>query len=138
MPRIEVFKIQVQFGDCDPVGIAFYPNFFRWFDASSRNFFDKCGLPPWRNLERQNGIVGTPLVETTSRFIRPASYGDHIEVHTSIIKWDNKVFVQTHEILREGILLASAKEKRVFACRDAETGRMHAIPVPEDFRALCQ
>jgi 4-hydroxybenzoyl-CoA thioesterase len=138
MLRVEVLKLQVHFGDCDPVGIVHYPNFFRWYDASSRYFFDRCGVPPWRELEKQHGIIGTPIVEVNSRFVSPASYGDQIEIHTSIVKWKDKIFVQTHEIRRDGILLAAAEEKRVFACRDAETGRMRAVLVPEEIVALCR
>ena len=25
--------IRVQWGDCDPAGIVFYPRYFEWFDA---------------------------------------------------------------------------------------------------------
>ena len=75
MPRIEIFRFQVHFGDCDPAGIAFYPNFFRWYDAASRHFFDCCGLPPWRETEKTHGIIGVPLVEAldvVSQTVRPA------------------------------------------------------------------
>lgn len=138
MARIEVLKLAVHFGDCDPVGIAYFPNFYRWYDASSRNYFDRCGIPPWRETEKLNGIIGTPLLEVSSRFIKPVSYGDRIEVHTSIVQWDTKVFVHRHEILCEGELIAESTEKRVFVRRDVDTGRMHAIPVPADVRAKCE
>ena len=138
MPRVEVLKLLVHFGDCDPAGIAHYPNFFRWYDASSRYFFEQCGIPPWRDLEKKNGIIGTPVVETTGRFFSPASYGDRIEVHTSVVKWGNKVFVQRHELRRDETMLASAEEKRVFACHDPETGRIRAVTVPAEILALCQ
>jgi len=29
-PRTTVFTIQVEFGDCDPARIVWFPNFFRW------------------------------------------------------------------------------------------------------------
>lgn len=138
MPRVEVLKLLVHFGDCDPAGIVHYPNFFRWYDAASRYFFDQCGVPPWRDMERQTGIIGTPIIEVNSRFQSPASYGDRIEVHTSIVKWSQKVFVQTHEVRRDNLLLAAAEEKRVFACRDAETGRVRAVLVPAQILELCR
>jgi 4-hydroxybenzoyl-CoA thioesterase len=28
--RTTTYEVTVEFGDCDPAGIAFYPNFFRW------------------------------------------------------------------------------------------------------------
>ena len=61
MPRTTTHTIAVQFGDCDPAGIVFFPNFSRWMDAASLSFFMQCGVPPWRELVKTRGIVGTPL-----------------------------------------------------------------------------
>jgi len=134
--KTTVFTVQVHFGDCDPAGIVFFPNFSRWMDASSFEFFMRCGVPPWRELERSRGIIGTPLLEINTRFLRPASYGDVIEVHTCVEAWRAKVFVQLHRILRDGELLCEGREVRAFCTRDA-SGRLRAVPVPEDIRALC-
>ena len=62
-PKTVVYEVEVMFGDCDPAGIVFFPNFSKWMDASSLNFFVKCGVPPWRELIKTRGIVGTPLLE---------------------------------------------------------------------------
>ncbi|MEY2660956.1 MAG: hypothetical protein RLZZ123_2128, partial [Pseudomonadota bacterium] len=32
-----VYEVDVLFGDCDPAGIVFFPNFSKWMDASSLN-----------------------------------------------------------------------------------------------------
>ena len=136
MSKTTVLKVQVHFGDCDPAGIVFFPNFSRWMDASSFQFFVQCGVPPWRELERTRGIIGTPLLEIHTRFLRPATYGDIIEVHTHVEEWRAKVFVQHHRILRGDELLCEGSEVRAFCVRD-DTGRIKAVPVPEDIRALC-
>jgi len=41
----KTFQVTVEFGDCDPAQIVYYPNFFRWMDAASRHFFIACGVP---------------------------------------------------------------------------------------------
>ena len=48
----------MQFGDCDPAGIVFFPNFSRWMDAASLTFFMQCGVPPWRELVFPNHHKG--------------------------------------------------------------------------------
>jgi 4-hydroxybenzoyl-CoA thioesterase len=35
MSKSSVYEIKVQFGDCDPAGIVFFPNFSKWMDAAS-------------------------------------------------------------------------------------------------------
>ena len=35
VPKTTQYSVTVQFGDCDPAGIVFYPNFQRWMDEAS-------------------------------------------------------------------------------------------------------
>jgi len=138
MPRITTHTVDVQFGDCDPAGIVFFPNFSRWMDAASLSFFMQCGVPPWRVLEKTRGIVGTPLLEIHTRFIKSVTYGETITVHTQVEEWREKVFVQLHRVTRGDELICEGRETRVFVKRDADDrDRLRAIAVPDDIRALC-
>lgn len=138
MSKTHIHRVTVHWGDCDPAGIVFFPNFNRWMDESSLAFFNACGLPPWRELERTRGIVGTPLLEIHTRFMRPATYGDQLEVHTSIEEWSAKTFRHRHVIKRGETVLNEGTEVRAFVVRDPENpGRIKAIPIPEDLKALC-
>ena len=138
MDKTIIYPVRVEFGDCDPAGIVYFPNFFRWYDAASRNFFRQCGVPPWRETEKTRGIIGTPVVDISSRFVRPATYGDQLEVHSTIIEWNDKTFVMRHELKRDGELLCEGRDTRVFAIRHPEDpNRIKAIAIPEDIRAMC-
>lgn len=137
MARLHRFPVQVHFGDCDPAGIVFFPNFSRWMDQSSLAFFMACGLPPWRELEKTRGIVGTPVLEINTRFIASATYGEQLVIETSVDEWRAKVFVHRHRVLREDTLLCESREVRAFVGRDPDTGRLKALPVPEDIRLAC-
>jgi len=134
--RRTVFTVQVQFGDCDPAGIVFFPNYSRWMDAASLHFFRECGVPDWRELERTRGIIGTPLLEIHTRFHLPATYGETLQIHTEVARWNDKTFVQHHRVMRDGILLSEGHETRAFCAR--QDGRLRAVPVPADVRALCE
>ena len=142
MPRTTEFKVDVQFGDCDPAGIVFFPNFSRWMDAASLAFFMQCGVPPWRELVKTRGIVGTPLLEIHTKFHQAATYGELLLVSTWVEEWRSKVFVQMHRITRPRAdgndLICEGREIRAFVTRNAAEGdRLRAMPVPEDIQALC-
>jgi 4-hydroxybenzoyl-CoA thioesterase len=137
MSKTHIHRVDVHFGDCDPAGIVFFPNFSRWMDQASLAFFMACGVPPWRELEKTRGIVGTPLLEINTRFMIPATYGETIEVHTHVEEWRTKVLVQHHRVTRGSDVLCEGREVRAFVVRDAATGRLKAISVPEDIKALC-
>ncbi len=83
MSKTVVYEVEVMFGDCDPAGIVFFPNFSKWMDASSLNFFVKCGVPPWRELVKTRAIVGTRLMDITTKVMRPPTDGGRLQVHIS-------------------------------------------------------
>jgi 4-hydroxybenzoyl-CoA thioesterase len=143
MPRTTVYSVYVTFGDCDPAGIVFFPNFSRWMDSASLDFFMQCGVPPWRELVKTRGIVGTPLLEINTKFVKSATYGETLKIATHIEEWRAKVIVQIHRITRARPdggedLICEGREVRAFVKRDEhDPDRLRAIPVPEDIRLLC-
>jgi 4-hydroxybenzoyl-CoA thioesterase len=138
MPRSTTHSVAVQFGDCDPAGIVFFPNFSRWMDAASLSFFMQCGIPPWRELVKTRGIVGTPLLEIHTRFIKSVTYGETITITTHVEEWREKVFIQVHRVTRGETLICEGRETRAFVKRDPDDpDRLRAIAVPQDIRELC-
>ena len=145
MPRTTTHSVTVAFGDCDPAGIVFFPNFSRWMDTASLSFFMQCGVPPWRELVKTRGIVGTPLLEINTKFYIAVTYGETISIATHVEEWRTKVIVQMHRITRVKAggggaedLICEGREVRAFVRRDPDDpDRLRAIPVPADIKALC-
>jgi 4-hydroxybenzoyl-CoA thioesterase len=144
--RVITYSVRVEFGDCDPARIVWFPNFFRWIDAASRHFFIGCGVPPWHETEQTRGIIGTPLVDTHARFVKTASYGDMLDIHTSVAEWRDKSFVQRYRVTRKSSegdtsvvdLIMECDEVRIFATRRQDGKGIRALPIPADIRALCE
>ena len=136
MSKEVIYTHTVEFGDCDPARIVWFPNFFRWIDAASRHFFVACGVPPWHETERTLGIIGTPLVDTHAKFMKTASYGDVLQVHVSIPEWRARSFVQRYRVSRGGDAIMECEEVRIFAGR-REAGSLRALPIPPSIQSLC-
>jgi 4-hydroxybenzoyl-CoA thioesterase len=138
MGKTTVYEVKVAFGDCDPAGIVFFPNYSKWMDASSLHFFMECGVPPWREFEKLTGIFGDPLLEIHTRFMSPATYGETLQIYTSVQEWSAKVFTQKHVVQRGDTVICEGTEKRAFCKRvEGEEHRIKAVPIPEDIRRLC-
>ena len=138
MSKTQIYRVSVQFGDCDPAGIVYFPNFSRWMDEASMAFFRACGVPPWRELEKTSGIIGTPLLEINTKFHRTATYGEVIEIHTTVEDWSTKTFRHRHRVQRGDTLLCEGTEVRAFCMRDAsDPQRIRAMPIPAEIKALC-
>ncbi len=139
MNREIVYTVRVEFGDCDPARIVWFPNFFRWLDAASRNFFTQCGVAPWHETEKTLGTNGTPLVDTHVRFVATASYGDTLQIHTSVKEWRSKSFVHGHRVMRGETLILECEEVRIFsAAREDDQPGIRAVPIPTAIRSLCE
>lgn len=142
-PCSVVYTLRVEFGDCDPAGIVWFPNFFRWIDVASRHFFIERGVPPWHETEKTRGLIGTPLVDIHARFIKTTTYGDTLNIDVQVVEWREKSFVQRHRVARTNKdgsldLIMECDEVRIFAARreGTDTG-IRAIPIPADIKALC-
>lgn len=131
------YEVAVEFGDCDPAGIVYFPNFFRWMDAASRHFFIVRGVPPWRDTERLYGLIGTPIVDANAQFLKPAVYGDKLAIQTEVAEWRNKSFVQRHRVWRGDDLLVEGTEVRVWAARGEGGAAIRAVVCPPQIRAAC-
>ena len=133
--RVFVTPLVVGFGDCDPAGIVFYPNFFRWFDLSSHQMWRNAGYDIER-VRADEGLIAGALVEVGGTFRSPVFPGESIEVHSWVGKWTTRTFRVEHRVVRGDTLLAEGFEVRVFVRPDAKSrGKLHAVQIPDDFRS---
>src|SRR5712691_11912378 len=128
-------NVTVHWGDTDPAKIVFYPNYFEWFDQSTRFLFDSVGLE-WDSLAKKYGIVGLPIVEAKARFLAPCKFRDEIVVESRIGKWNDKTFEVSHAVVNGGVRAVEGYEIRVWAQRRPDDpDRLKAIPIPAEIKA---
>lgn len=132
---VAVFPVQLQWGECDPAGIIFYPTYFRWFDAATWNMFARVGYHAKRMRADQ---LAMPLVSAECQFKNPAEQQDRCEVRSRIARWGGKSFVVMHEVVREdGTLLAQGSETRVWGRYESGPGSpMKGQTISEELKAL--
>ena len=125
--------IRVQWGDCDPAGIVFYPRYFEWFDAGTILLFEKAtGLTKIKMLEKYNG-AGLALVEASAEFALPSQYGDDILIETSVKEFGRASFSMQHKVTRAGVPALEGYEKRVWTARDPnDKNRLRSAPIPAE------
>ena len=132
MALATTLNVLVQWGDCDPAGIVFYPNYFCWFDAASRMYLERI-LPQKRTLLERHGIIGFPIVDASARFMRPSSYGDAIEIQSTVERWEERRFTMLHRGVRGGEVLFEGREQRIAGRHHPEhPGRLQSIPIPDE------
>ena len=124
--------IKIEWGDCDPAGIVFYPRYFAFFDASTHELFGAAGYPK-PELIRAYNIVGTPMVDTRARFLIPSAFGDEIVIETRISEFRRSSFDVEHKVYKGDKLAIEAWETRVWTGRDpADPARLKSRPIPDE------
>ncbi|MBE0581470.1 thioesterase family protein [Devosia sp.] len=126
-------KVEIQFGDCDPAGIVYYPNYFRFFDNATAGLLSAAFAMHKRNWLEHYGIAGIPMVDTGARFIKPSRFGDVVDIRSEITELGRSSFSVKHTVLRDGEVAIEAHEKRVWVVRD-EQGGIRSAPLPDDVR----
>lgn len=120
--------VRIEWGDCDPAGIIFYPRYFEIFDASTAMLFEAALGITKLEMFKTLDFTGWPLVRTQARFVRPTRFGDDVTV-TSSITFGRSSFEIEHKLSLKDELCAECSEKRVWTVRD-EQGRLKSHPVP--------
>jgi 4-hydroxybenzoyl-CoA thioesterase len=123
--------VKIEWGDCDPAGIVFYPRYFAIFDASTTALFETAlGMTKYQFLKRFQA-VGYPMLETAARFLVPTRFGDSVVIETSLAKLGRSSFEIMHRLTKDGELAVECTETRVWVTRDpddAERIKSQAIP----------
>jgi 4-hydroxybenzoyl-CoA thioesterase len=127
--------LRIEWGQCDPAGIVFYPQYLNIFDSSTGWLFERTGLKPLA-MRKKYGIVGMPVVEVGAQFIMPCRFDDEVIVESEVSEWGRSSFTVRHRVLNEGKLALEGFEKRVWAAPHPErTGAIKAQPVPAEIIA---
>jgi 4-hydroxybenzoyl-CoA thioesterase len=122
-------NVRIEWGDCDPAGIIFYPRYFEIFDASTAALFEHAlGITKFEMFKTLE-FSGWPLVRTQARFLKTTRFGDDVTVESSVT-FGRTSFDIEHRLSLKGELCAAGSEKRVWTLRDAE-GRLKSHPVPD-------
>jgi len=129
-PFKNIRTVRIEWGDCDPARIIFYPRYFEIFDASTALLFEVAlGITKFEMLKRL-GVAGIPLVRTRAKFLKPTRFGDDVTVESAITFGRSSIEVN-HRLTLHGELCAEGAEKRVWTVR-AANGRLASHPIPAD------
>jgi 4-hydroxybenzoyl-CoA thioesterase len=128
-------EVQIQWGDCDPANIVYYPRYFAMFDDSTSVLFEAAGFSK-RDLVLRYGLVGIPMVDTRAKFYIPSTHGDWITIESRIEGIKRSSFEVKHNVFKGEALAIEAFETRVLVGRDpANPDKLKSAPFPPEMVA---
>lgn len=123
-------KIHIEWGDCDPAQIVYFPRYLEYFDACTTALFKRAGLSK-REMLKKFHIVGIPLVDLKATFIVPSRFSDDVIVESEVTEWRRSSFCVRHRLFNKNVLAVECSEVRVWAAVSAtDPERIQGCPVP--------
>lgn len=130
-------RVRVEFGNCDPARIVYYPNYVAWIDQSTHRLFEDVGLSV-KDLQDRLGVQ-VPLVDLSAQFVSPAGWGDEIEIESHVSRLGSKSFEVSHVMTdaATGVVLVKARETRVCVSIDPKAPKaIRSCAIPDEMRAI--
>ncbi len=122
-------KLRVRYADTDTMRVAYYANFFIWFESGRVELLRSRGIV-YRDIEDLGIFI--PVIEAHANYKAPARFDDELMVKTRLakmgetsIRFENEVFK-----LPAMELLCSGHTVHVVVGKDGRPMR-----VPDEFRA---
>jgi 4-hydroxybenzoyl-CoA thioesterase len=125
-------RFLVEWGDCDPADIVFYPRYLEWCDACTTGLLAAAGLPI-TTLFEAHGVIGIPMVDLKARFLVPSTFGDELLVRSCVLEFRRSSFLVRHQFFKNGTLAVEGIETRVWTGADPDNPqRMKSRPIPQE------
>jgi len=103
-------EIVITFGDCDPAGIVFYPNFYRFIDRTFHDWLRQWGSH--NKLAESVDSLALGLIDCGASFHHVVRDGDVLQVNLFITDWRRKSFKVEYEAYVNDVLCLTAYEVR--------------------------
>jgi 4-hydroxybenzoyl-CoA thioesterase len=125
-------KTRIEWCDCDPAGIIFYPRYFEIFDTSTTVLFERAlGMNKIDYLKAYD-FAGHPLVQSRARFRVPTRFGDEVAIETTLVGIGRSSFKIEHRLLKADTLAVEGFETRVWVIRQSGGKRLKSQPIPPE------
>ena len=103
-------SVVVEWEDCDPAGIVYYPRFLAYFDRGTWNLWLSVGLT--RERMRGLGAVGLPIAEVQAQFLLPCRFKEQLRLVSWVSQIQEKRITVSHEIHNGDKLAVTGYEVR--------------------------
>lgn len=117
-------RVRVRYAETDQMGVAYYANYFVWFEVGRSQYCNDCGFS-YRDMERETGLF-LIVAEASCRYKNPARYEDELIIRTKATESTRRTLRFSYEIERaDGAAVATGETLHVLINKD---GRPSSLP----------
>ena len=119
-----VSRVRVRYAETDQMGVAYYANYFVWFEVGRADLLRGAG---WTYREMEAEGVSLPVIEAHCDYKQAARYDDDLEIRTAGTLVSPVRVAFSYEVIRPADSLTVATGRTVHASID-RSGRPCRLP----------
>lgn len=115
------FKLVIYYEDTDFSGFVYHANYFKFIERARSNFIALLGVDQLK-LRQQNMFFA--VTGLSAKFIKPAYFGDSLEVETNFVKITGASIQLSQRVLKKQVCIFEADVKLALVSE----GRARRLP----------
>lgn len=117
-------RVKVRYAETDQMGVAYYANYFVWFEVGRSQYCNDCGFS-YRDMENETGLF-LIVAEASCRYKNPARYEEELIVRTRVTESTRRTLRFSYDIKRaDGTAVATGETLHVLINKE---GRPSSFP----------
>lgn len=83
-----VVELEPAFHDCDPMGVVWHGNYFKYLEIARCALLRKFG---YDYPQMQDSGWLWPVVDARIKYVRPLAYAQKLKVRAQVVEWENRL-----------------------------------------------
>ena len=102
-----IYDRSINYYETDQMGIVHHSNYIRYFEEARLDMMEQVGLS-YAAMEEHGLII--PVLSVACEYIKPVLFGEKVQIHTRLVKFDGIKMQFVYEIYCEGELRTKGNE----------------------------
>lgn len=114
-------ELRVRYKETDNMGVAYYSNYFVWFEVARTEYFRSLGIS-YRDIEEKGMYL--MVASASCRYLYPAKYDDLVRIQAWIPAIKNSSLKFEYKLFIDDKTIANGESVHVFTDRAGRPMRM--------------
>ena len=116
-----IYDRSINYYETDQMGIVHHSNYIRYFEEARLDMMEQVGLS-YAAMEEHGLII--PVLSVACEYIKPVLFGEKVQIHTRLVKFDGIKMQFVYEIYWEGELRTKGESRHCFLDKEMKPVRM--------------
>lgn len=116
-----IYDRSINYYETDQMGIVHHSNYIRYFEEARLDMMEQVGLS-YAAMEEHGLII--PVLSVACEYIKPVLFGEKVQIHTRLVKFDGIKMQFVYEIYYEGELRTKGESRHCFLDKEMKPVRM--------------